>query len=65
MAVGNGSVPVPSDFVDHWLTETDYFDHWPEAAQAYFNQEEFGRGLALDFATMTAPAGGIFVCSNP
>ncbi len=79
VAAGNGSVPVPSDFIDHlhgefdswadfvehWLTETDYFDHWPEAAQTYFDAEKFGRDLAFDFTTMPSPAGGIFVFSNP
>lgn len=63
VAAGNGSVPVPSDFIDHlhgefdswadfvehWLTETSYMDRWPEAAQTYFDAEKFGRDLAFDF----------------
>lgn len=79
VAAGNGSVPVPGDFVDHlhgefdswgdfvehWLTETDYFDHWPETAKTYFDHEKFGRDLSFDFTIMPAPAGGIFVFSNP
>ena len=79
VAAGNGSVPVPSDFIDHlhgeydswadfveqWLAETDYMDGWPEVAQTYFDAEKFGRDLAFDFTTMSSPSGGVYVFSNP
>lgn len=77
VAEGRGDLPSVSDFeerycgrwddfreyAEHWATETDMMDRWPDDAVRYFNWDAWTRDMAMDHTVVNAPAPeyGVFV----
>lgn len=77
VAEGRGDLPSVSDFeerycggwgdfreyAEHWATETDMMDRWPDDAVRYFNWAAWTRDMAMDHTVVNAPAPnfGVFV----
>lgn len=77
VAEGRGDLPSVSDFeerycgrwddfreyAEHWATETDMMDRWPDDAVRYLNWDAWTRDMAMDHTVVNAPAPeyGVFV----